>query len=129
MEKSKNNPPVWFWVFALPMLILGVMGILQVNSVWGEEMTEPLWAQIGYTLGIFGIFLGSLFLVLQKRVATQLYAVSAAGFLIHRFWLFALSGTVDTLATYAPITLFISVMLDLLGIWVARKGSRAGWIR
>ena len=126
---TNNKPPIWFWVFTIPMLILGIMGVLQVDSVWGEEMTEPFWAQASYTTGIIGIFLGSVFLLLRKKTALYFYVFSALGFMAHRFWLFALSGTSDSLAPYAPVTLFISIGLVLIGIWVVRNGSQKGWIR
>jgi len=126
---TNNKPPIWFWVFTIPMLILGIMGVLQVDSVWGEEMTEPFWAQASYTTGIIGIFLGSVFLLLRKKTALYFYVFSALGFMAHRFWLFALSGTLDTLAPYAPATLLISILLALIGIWVVRHGIQKGWIR
>ena len=129
MQDKIRKPPFWYWILSLPMVTLGIMGILQVDSVWGEEMLEPLWTQVGYTIGIIGLFLGSLFLLLRKKIAYHFYVISACGFITHRFWLYFLSGTLDTLASYAPFTLLISILLDFLGVWVTKQGLKQKWIK
>lgn len=124
----KNKTPIWFWIFAGLVSILGILGVLQVDSVWAEDMTEPLWAQLGYTIGIIGVFFGGLFMLLRKRIGMLILIISILGFITHRFWLFALSDVVDELPQITYFTLFIAVIINLLAIWAMKKGAKSGWI-
>ena len=69
MNKLENKTPKWFWFFAIPFMILVPLGLLQINSIFGDEMPEPIWAKIGYVLGIIGIFFWRYLYVLKKKVS------------------------------------------------------------
>ena len=124
METHKTKTPIWFWFISVPLLILGIMGILQINSVWGPEMTEPLWAKLCYSGGIIGILIGSLLLVFRKISALYFFIFSLAGFLIHRAWIFGFSERAEE----APWTLFLPILIIIISILLVRLGTKKGWI-
>ena len=124
METQKTKTPIWFWFISIPLLILSIMGILQINSVWGPEMTEPFYAKICYSGGIIGVLIGSILMVIRKKLALLFFIISLVGFLIHRFWVFALSDRADE----APWTLFLPILIVLLSILIVSLGSKKGLI-
>ena len=128
MKNSENKTPKWFWLFAIPFTLLAVSGLMQINSIFGDEMPEPIWAKMGYIIGIIGIFIGSIFLCLRKKWAILILNISILGFLTHRFWLFFMSDIVDSLPSFAPFTLFLSVVLNLIAIYILKKGIKGKWV-
>lgn len=124
MKTPKIKTPIWYWFISIPLLILGIMGILQINSVWSTEMTEPLWAKLSYSLGISGMFLGSVFLIFRKKLATILFLASILGFILHRTWVFGFSE----LSSEAPLTLFLPILINLIAVLLAYYGVKKGWI-
>ena len=120
--------PFWFWFFAVPFMVLGVLGMLQVTSILSPELPEPAWAKVAYILGIVGFFIGGILLCLRRRSAILFLAISAIGFLGHRLWLFLLSDIVGTLAPFAPVTLFLAMALDLAAIWILTRGAKSEWV-
>ena len=124
METIRTKTPIWFWFISIPLLILGIMGILQINSIWASEITEPLWAKLCYSGGIIGILIGSIFLVFRKKSASFFFIASLIGFLIHRAWVFGFSERAEE----APWTLFLPVIIILISILIVKLGSKKKWI-
>ena len=67
MQNSENKTLIWFWIFDIPFTLLAVSGPTQLNSMFSDELPEPVWAEMGYIIGIIGIFIGSIFLCLRKN--------------------------------------------------------------
>jgi len=126
--KTENKTPVWFWIFTIPFTLLAVSGLMQISSIFGDEMPEPIWAKVGYIIGIIGMFIGSILLCLRKKMTVLILTISIIGFLTHRFWLFFMSDIVDSLPSFAPITLFLSVILNLIAIYILKKGIKGKWV-
>lgn len=130
MESARtapNSPPWWFWIVAAFYMLLSGAGVIQLP--WAPRDPEPWWAEIAYAAGIIGIFLGSVGMLFRRRWARIFFGVSIVGFLVHRGWLFLLSEIAGELSPFAPVMLFISVLLNLLAIWLVHVGFRQGWIR
>jgi hypothetical protein len=128
MNKSENKTPKWFWFFAIPFILLAISGLMQINSIFGDEMPEPIWAKTGYIIGIIGIFIGGVFLYFRKKWTILFLTISIIGFLTHRFWLFFISDIIDSLPSFAPVTLFLSIILNLIAIYILKRGIKGKWI-
>ena len=128
MNKSENRTPIWFWVFTIPFTLLAVFGIIQINSIFGEEMPDPIWAKIGYVIGIIGNFIGAALLCLRNKLSILFLVISIIGFLTHRFWLFFMSDIIETLPSIAKFTLFGAVFFNLIAIYILKKGVKRKWI-
>lgn len=120
--------PSWFLFFAVPFLVLGFLGMLQVHSLFSTELPEPDWAKFAHVTGIVGNFIGGIFLCFRKKIAIWFLVVSVIGFLTHRMWLFLLSDIVESLAPYAYVTLFLSSILGVIAIVILIKGRKSGWV-
>lgn len=85
-------------------------------------LAQPLWANIGYGLGIWGSFLGSVAMVLRSRHAVLLFAVSFAGAAVSHVGQ-ALAGVLP-----AGLTVVIMGVIALLW-WYCRRSAAQGILR
>ena len=96
MEDESNNPVHWsFWVIGAIALIWNIMGainfFMQMNPEILAEYRDseraivegrPLWATVGFSVGVFGGSVGSLLLLLRELVAFYVLIVSLIGVLV-----------------------------------------------
>jgi hypothetical protein len=78
---------------------------------------QPIWANIGYGLGIWGSFFGSLAMVLRSRHAVLLFAVSFVGALV--------SHIGQAAAGVIPIPLAATIMIVIAALWWYARRSQA----
>jgi len=143
-DKLSLATPWWYWVIGILLIVLGIQGVTQWlpyytggladleqqdPELWRLWTSAPIWAEAGYGAGILGMFLGSVGFVLRRRRSVWFFAVGATGLLLHRFWLFGLSGLTSLLPSYAPVSLFLAVLFDLCAISILLVSARRGWVR
>jgi hypothetical protein len=78
---------------------------------------QPIWANIGYGLGIWGSFFGSLAMALRSRFAVPLFAVSFVGALV--------SHLGQALAGVIPVLLAVTIMVIIAALWWYSRRSQA----
>lgn len=145
METNTKDPraatPWWFWAYAGLMVVWYALGIVQlvVPYLVSEPETaepldpglqiiraEPLWATVGYSLGIIAGFLGALLMLrpATRSLSRVFWIVSILGFLTQRAWFFVLSGLTHLLPQFAWAMLFVPVVLGLIAIWIIGRSLR-----
>jgi hypothetical protein len=83
---------------------------------------QPIWANIGYGLGIWGSFLGSVAMVLRSRHAVPLFLVSLLGALV--------SHVGQAMAGVIPIGLAAVIMAVIAFLWwYSRNEAAKGTLR
>lgn len=91
----------------------------------------PVWASIGWALGVWGALAGSIFLLMRSRYAVTAFGLSLLGLLLSLLWRFVLSG-VDEAAVLGmnpyPMAAVIFVIAVALLIYVQRQKA-AGVLR
>ena len=89
----------------------------------------PSWLAVFYGLSVFAGALGSLGLVLRRRWAMPLFAVSLAAVLVQMGAIYALTPAWQASgASGLPMTLVI-VGIAVFLFWYARRASARGWLR
>jgi hypothetical protein len=84
--------------------------------------SQPIWANIGYGLGIWGSFLGSVAMVLRSRHAVLLFLVSLLGALV--------SHVGQAMAGVIPIGLAVVIMAVIAFLWwFSRREAAKGTLR
>ena len=91
MTTEQSKPATWFWVVSVVALVWNAMGVVaylgtvMMTPEAREAMTEPqralldatpAWATGAFALAVWGGALGSLLLVLRKKLATTVLIVS-----------------------------------------------------
>lgn len=83
---------------------------------------QPLWANIGYGLGIWGSFFGSVAMVLRSRHAAPLFLISLIGAIV--------SHIGQGLAGVLPVGLMAVILLVIAFLWYySRKSATRGILR
>ena len=89
----------------------------------------PSWLAVFYGLSVFAGALGSLGLLLGRRWAVPLFAVSLASVLVQMVAIYALTPAWQASgASGLPMTLVIIGIAAFL-LWYARRASVRGWLR
>jgi hypothetical protein len=85
-------------------------------------VSQPIWANLGYGLGIWGSFLGSVAMVTRRQAAVWLFAASFVGA--------ALSHLGQALAGVIPIPL-ATVIMGVIALlwWYSRRSQAQGLLR
>jgi len=91
----------------------------------------PMWANVGWALGVWGSFLGALLLLARSRYAVTSFIVSAAGLAVMTIYQFVLKKD-EFMGLFGPgpmyFTIVIWVILIALFLY-ARKQAAAGVLR
>lgn len=83
---------------------------------------QPIWANLGYGLGIWGSFLGSVAMVMRSRHAVPLFLTSLIGA--------AISHLAQAMAGVIPIGLAIVIMGVIAFLWwYGRRCVQQGLLR
>lgn len=139
---AMNTAPKWFLpvaVIALLWNLLGCMAYLGDAMMSPDDVARldaaqqalraerPAWSVAATAVAVWAGAAGSLGLILRRRWATPLLAVSLLGVIVQDYSLFVLgSAGADTVAlALQGLVLLIAIGLLLL----ARRASRLGWLR
>jgi hypothetical protein len=95
---SKSAVPKWFWPAAFFGLAWNIFGIIQflptvqgtVDNFMAKGLTKeqaelyvslPAWMTIAFAVGVFGGTIGSVLLLLRKRLATPMFVASLVAYI------------------------------------------------
>ncbi|GAB4237227.1 MAG: hypothetical protein Tsb0034_12280 [Ekhidna sp.] len=141
---NSTKPPVWFWVVAVLALIWNLMGVgaylqqayasddllSQMEKAVADLIAQrPAWATAAFATAVWGGALGSLLLLLRKKLAHIVLVVSLVGIVIQMYYNYFMARS---LADYGPGDHVMSVMILGFGIYLiffAKKGIAADWLR
>jgi hypothetical protein len=138
------KPPFWFWIAATLFALWGLMGVgacIQQLRLGAEAMgpaTEydralyaslPGWYNIVYAVATGAGFVASLAMLLRRRIAVPLFALSLLAVLVQFGWLFAATDIVAAkgAGTVLPFPLFIAAVA-VVQLWVGWRAEARGWI-
>ena len=143
MNAASTTRPMGYWMIASAALLWNLLGLamwyLQV-SMTPEAIaalpadqrqlyeTAPPWVNAAFGVAVFGGVFGALALLLKKRWAVALFAVSLLGLLVQLVSVFALT---PALAVLGPSALAMPVVLVLIAaflLWYSRRAAARGWI-
>ena len=134
---SGGKVPTTFWVIAVLGLLWNCFGAyLYLTAKLNPETalagvdpamrdyvaSQPIWANVGYGLGIWGSFFGSVAMLLRSRHAVLLFMVSLIGA--------AVSHLGQALAGVIPIPLATVIMVVIAFLWwFSRRLQAQGVLR
>ena len=136
--------PTWFWVISIIALIWNAMGLFAfLGDVFMSDEklaameeglrnlyeTNPTWSKIAYGFATIGGFLGSLLLVLKKKLAHPVLLLSLLGIVVQMSHSLFIADSTDV---YGPGAIIMPIMVLLVGIglvWFARHATNKGWIK
>ena len=87
----------------------------------------PAWAVAGWAVGVWGGVVGSVLLLLRKKLAAPVYLASLAGAVVSHFYSMVLSNGLEMAGGGAMVIFPIVIVLVALGLWLyARAMAKKG---
>ncbi|MBL7852186.1 MAG: hypothetical protein JNN04_14885 [Cyclobacteriaceae bacterium] len=141
MTTEQIKPATSFWVVAILALIWNGMGVAAYlgQVTMGEEALQampeeqrnllqstPAWATGAFALAVWGGLLGSLLLLMRKKLASMVFIVSFAGIVVQMSHAFFLSNSIEV---YGPGGMIMPVMVLAFGaylIYFSRNAASKG---
>lgn len=140
--------PVHLWIVGVVSLLWNSIGVsdyvgFKLKSAWYIEQTGfnakqvawfdalPLWANIGWALGVWGAFIGSLLLLMRSRHAVTVFLISLIGLAIHSVHQLAVAKT-EFIALFGSGPLFFMAVIWIIAIALylyARRQAASGVLR
>jgi hypothetical protein len=132
--------PKWFWICAGLGLAWNMFGVVQFmgTAMASQEglmmggMTRaqadlyfdlPVWMNIAFAIGVFGGLLGSAMLLLRRKQAVPVLAVSLAAYIV--LYIGDITEGVFAIMGSEQVIILTSVVLIAVGLlWLARKFER-----
>jgi len=127
-------------IFAFIWNALGVMAYLaqvymtdDALALLPTEQQElyqnvPTWVTAAFAIAVFAGALGSLLLILKKKLATAILTISLIGVMLQMVYNFFLSNTMEV---YGPGSMIMPVMVLIIAfflVWYSKKATVNGWL-
>ena len=102
---SDQKPPFMFWAIAIVGLLWNLIGcwnfIVQSNPEAVAQMPEvyrliienrPTWANAGFAVSVFGGAVGAILMLMRRKTATVLFALSLLGSVVTFYFTYRVLG-------------------------------------
>jgi len=144
MSESAIKIPGWFKVVAIVAFIWNLLGVAAylIQVTMSEEamaalppeqaevmMNTPAWATAGYALAVWFGALGTLMLILKRKLATPILVVSLIGIVIQQYHSFFVIDAVEIYGATAAIFPMIVLIVGLYLPWLSRSATAKGWLK
>ena len=140
---TTTKPKAAYWIIAIIAFIWNVMGVMAylAQAYMTDEAKQllpeaertlydnvPAWATAAFALAVFGGLLGSLSLLLRKKIANLLFTVSLVGIIVQMSYNFFISNSIEV---YGPGGMIMPIMILVLGIFLfmySKNATTKGWL-
>lgn len=137
-----TRTPWHLWVVGVLALLFNAIGIVDFVMTMSQgaeylaqagmtpEQTDhylkfPGWMNVVWAVGVFGAIIASVLLLLRRKLATTLFVVSLAAFVLNLLYNYVLSDGARTLGQQMAIaSAVIFVVLVLLTLYAWRMAKR-----
>ncbi len=140
---TTTKPKAAYWIIAVIALIWNGMGVkAYLDQAFNSESfraqfdtaqlaiidNTPAWATAAFALAVFGGLLGSLTLLLRKKIANLLFTVSLLGIIVQMSYNFFISKSIEV---YGPGGMIMPIMILVIGIFLfmySKNVTTKGWL-
>ena len=143
MTTNTNKPNAFFWVISVIAIIWNLMGVFaylmqayktdSFKAMYTEEQLEiitnmPAWATAAFAFAVFGGALGSLLLILKKRLANIVLSLSLIGIVVQFVYNFFIANSMEVYGPGALIMPVLTISFGLFLVVYSKKCIRKGWL-
>ena len=142
---SKKKPTIIYWIISVIALLWNTMGVnayLQqayntesFRAMYPDETVlemvynTPAWVMAAFAIAVFGGTLGSVFLLVRKKMAKPIFIVSLIGIMTQMIHTVFISKASEV---YGPGFIIMPLMVLSFGvflIWYTQKAIKKNWIQ
>ena len=120
MNKLKTKTPIYFWIVSIPILLFGLLGAVQMVADFSYN-PDPIWVKALYVIGIIGLFIGSILLMLRRKVALYFFLSFIVLMTSHRIYMLTYTERASEAPLIPFIPIFIVAFFSLFSAFVYRK--------
>jgi hypothetical protein len=135
--------PLGFWIVSVLALLWNLLGMaiffMQINmpaetlaAMPAEQRvlyeSTPVWVNGAFAVAVFGGALGSAMLLMKKRLALPLLALSLLGVLVQMGYTYLMTPAFRVYGASSAILPALLVLIALFLVWFARRSLVRGWI-
>ncbi|MGB1308710.1 MAG: hypothetical protein ACPG6B_07355 [Oceanihabitans sp.] len=124
MNEQKTKTPIYFWFVSTPILLFGLLGAIQMPLVFSSS-SDPAWVKALYIIGIICLFIGSIYLVLRRKVALYFFLSFILFMTGHRIYMFGFSEWVPE----APLKPFVPIIIVALFSIFSAFINKKNWMK
>ena len=141
---TSHKPNIWFWVLSIIALLWNAMGVNQYlqqayntdtfKAMYPDEkvlemaLNTPSWVMAAFAIAVFSGLLGSIFLLLRKKIAKPVFIVSLVTIIIQMFYNVFMSGAMDIYGPGAVIMPIMVIGFAVFILWYTKKSATKGWL-
>jgi len=145
MNSNQNNIPKWFWIAGIISLLWNIMGVLSfvshtfiteetLCSLSAEEQAlykeYPLWTTVVFAIAVLTGLLGSISILVKKRISLILFQLSLIAILIQMTHNIAFTNSIEVYGLVQSITMpIIVIAFALFLVWFAKSSIRKNWLK
>ena len=142
---TTNKPNTWYWIIAVIALIWNLMGVSRylmqaynVESFRAQFNTEqmamidgtPSWATAVFAIAVFSGLLAAILLLLKKRLAVPLFALSLLCVLIQTIYTWVGTNAIEIFEKVDAIVMPLIVVVASIFLYFYSKGAKQkNWLR
>ena len=135
--------PFGFWIIAVLALLWNLLGMaiffMQINmspealaAMPAEQralyQSTPTWVNGAFAVAVFCGALGSAMLLMKKRLALPLLALSLLGVVVQMGYTYLMTPAFHVYGASGTILPALLVLIALFLVWFARRSLARGWI-
>ena len=138
-----RKPSNLFWVISSIALVWNLMGVFNYldQAFMTDKILEtlpkeqqilyqdvPAWVTAAFAIAVFSGTLGSLLLLLKKKIATTFFTISFLGIMGQMSYGLLIDQNSDS---YGPMGIAMPIMIIAFGgylIWYSRKANEHRWL-
>jgi len=140
---ATTKPKAAYWIIAVIAFIwnsIGVYFYLQQQydtEVFRMQYTPdqlemvyatPSWAIAAFAFAVFGGLFGSLTLLLRKKLATLLFAISLLGIIVQMIYNFLIINSMEVYGAGAAIMPIMVIIIAIFLFMYSKKATNKGWL-
>ena len=141
---TSNKPGAAFWIISIIALLWNIMGVSRYlmqaykTESFRAEFTEtqlalidstPAWLTGVFAIAVFAGLLGCLLLLLRKKLATPLFAISLLAVLVQMGYSWFGTNTIELFGTVNGIVMPLIVIVIALFLYMySKKAAKKGLI-
>jgi hypothetical protein len=140
---TSNKPNIGFWIISSLALLWNLMGVYQYiqqaymtdsfKAMYNEEqlnmiLDSPSWATAAFAIAVFSGSLGSLALLLRKKIAHTLFIISFIAIVVQNIDALMRFNFSELNTMEISMTFMIPICAIFL-IWFSKSAINKGWIK
>ena len=141
---TSNKPSAVYWIISIVALLWNIMGVSnylmqaykteRFRAAYNDAQlalidSSPAWLTGVFAIAVFAGLLGCLLLLLRKKLATPLFAISLLAILIQMGYSWFATNSIELFGTVNGIVMPILVIVIGLFLYMySKKVAKKGWI-